>query len=601
MASGDRYAKLRDIGVRDIISLDTEFRTKIGARVEPVCMCARSILTDEVWKQWYEPGTSLSLPVDLHTLFVCFSAPAEWGYFEAAGWKLPVTIVDLFAEMMLRTNGCKGSTGKRIYPGLLSSLESYGIGVRMVDEKKDMRDLVLRGAPYSPTEKASILSYCLEDVDDTVKLFDAMLPHLSLDWPTGICRAMARGSFTRVVARTEFAGIPVDVESVNRLKQDWPVVMVKLATALEHDHKYGVYTIEEGNVKWSTAGFEKMVHRMGLSAVWPKTKSERFMTSDVEGREGKDVFKRMAELCPELEDLRQTRKTFSEMKKFDLPIGSDGRCRTYPWPWHTTTGRNQPRRGFLFALQKWARFLIAPPPGRSLAYIDLVSAEFGIAAALSQDKNMMATYNSGGDIYVSIARLAGAVPAGATKKSHPRERKLYKVAMLAAQYGMKMWGLAKSLGISEFEAGELLRDLHRMYATYFTWIDWAVIQAQINHKMIAPMGWELSVDEETNHGSLLNFPMQTGCGEILRVATCLMLDNGIQIDAMIHDATLTEAPSADIERNCKIVGECWTLASKKVLRGFELRSDCSVTTYPNRFNDPDGAAMWERLQAMIAA
>jgi hypothetical protein len=119
--------------------------------------------------------------------------------------------------------------------------------------------------------------------------------------------------------------------------------------------------------------------------------------------------------------------------------------------------------------------------------------------------------------------------------------------------------------------------------------------------MIAPMGWELSVDEETNHGSLLNFPMQTGCGEILHVATCLMLDNGIQIDAMIHDATLTEAASEDIDRNCKIVSECWALASKKVLRGFELRSDCSVTTYPNRFNDPDGAAMWDRLQAMIAA
>jgi hypothetical protein len=308
----------------------------------------------------------------------------------------------------------------------------------------------------------------------------------------------------------------------------------------------------------------------------------------------------MAELHPELEDLRQLRKTFSELKTFDLPIGLDGRCRTHPFPWWTVTGRNQPRKGFIYALPKWARFLVKPAPGRALAYLDLVSAEFGIAAALSQDRAMMETYRSGEDNYLKLAKLAGAVPQDATKESHPNQRKLYKVAMLAAQYGATEFGLSGQLGISKIEARDILNDLKRIYEKYFTWIECTVIFAQNDHRLTAPMGWAMSINEYTKPRSVFNFPMQAACAEILHIATTMMVDRGVQLCAMIHDAVLIEAAIEDIERDCEIAKECWRAASEIVLGGFALESDCTITRFPDRYFEKDGEAMWNRLQAMIA-
>jgi len=119
--------------------------------------------------------------------------------------------------------------------------------------------------------------------------------------------------------------------------------------------------------------------------------------------------------------------------------------------------------------------------------------------------------------------------------------------------------------------------------------------------MTAPMGWRITVNEDTNPRSLFNFPMQTSCAEILRVATTMMLDNGIQLCALVHDAVLIEAPLDRIGHDVAIAQQCWREASQIVLDGFALESDCVVTKYPDRYFDEDGEHMWLRLQEMIAA
>jgi DNA polymerase-1 len=588
-----KYAELRKFGVQDAIVLDTEFVARRGEQVQPVCLTAMSLFSGREWREFYRPEAPLPLPVDVKTLYVTYSAPSEWSYFLAAGWPLPISVIDLFAERMLLTNGAKDARGKRHVPSLLSSLEAYSIDAMSAAEKMEMRDLILRGGPFSPEEQTQILTYCMEDTLNTRKLFDAMLPTLD------IARAIQRGSYTRVVASVEYHGVPVDTDAIAKLKSDWPAIMVRLAEKLEFDHHYGVYSIVDGRAKWSTGGFNALVHRVGLARTWPKTKTGQFSTSD--GGKGGEVFKQMAELRPELKDLRQLKKTFGEMKVFDLPVGQDGRCRTYPFPWWTSTSRNQPKKGSIFSLPKWARFLANPAPGRALAYIDLVAAEFGIASALSHDAVMQGTYRSAEDNYLHLAKLAGAVPADATKKSHPQERKIFKISMLGSQYDMSEFGLAQKLEISVAEARSILDDLKRIYKVYFSWIEWAVFLAQANHVMTAPMGWRITVNQDTNPRSLFNFPMQCSCAEILRVATVMMLDNGIQLCALVHDAVLIEAPLDRLGHDVLITQQCWAEASKIVLDGFALESDCVITEYPDRYFDEDGEHMWNKLQEMIEA
>ena len=90
------------------------------------------------------------------------------------------------------------------------------------------------------------------------------------------------------------------------------------------------------------------------------------------------------------------------------------------------TGRNQPSNSqFIFGPSAWLRSLIKPPEGYAVSYLDFQQQEFGIAAALSGDPNMIEAYETG-DPYLTFAKQAGAVPPDATKKSHPKRTRAFQ-------------------------------------------------------------------------------------------------------------------------------------------------------------------------------
>ena len=213
---------------------------------------------------------------------------------------------------------------------------------------------------------------------------------------------------------------------------------------------------------------------------------------------------------------------------------------------------------------------------------------------------MMAAYCSKDDVYLATAKLTGAAPKSATKQSHAAIRGMYKVATLGMQYGMTVWGLVSKLGITEPEAQHLIDGMHRVYRTYFHWIDDLVPTSQALGKIEAPMGWAMHVDAGTNPRTLKNFPMQTSCGEIFRIAVDMMLDRGMMLCATVHDAVLIESSVKNIARDCGS-RRSWATASKIVLGGFELKTDCAVTKYPRRYIEESGKDMWDRVRNLIAA
>jgi DNA polymerase I len=586
------------LGIRDVIVLDTEYIARKGETVIPVCLCARSLSTGQEWRVFAEPSArqSCPLPVTPDVLYVCFSAPAEWSYFVACGWELPTTILDLYAEEMLLTNTQKAQNGRRYVPSLLLTLGKYGLDAMTAAEKEGMRDLILRGHPFSDEERNAILDYCMEDVAATTALLDKMLPLFSLE------DALLRGSFTRAVAWVETNGIPIDRIAYGRLVDNWSELTSSLARHIEQEHGYGVYEADKhGKMKWSQAGFVALVERTGLAEEWPRSASGKFRTADPDNKpDDEKIFKMMAQRYPYLEPLRQTRKLLTRLRHFSLPVGSDGRCRVHPWPWWTATGRSQPKGGgSIFSLPAWVRFLVKPGAGQAIAYVDLISAEFGIAAALSGDRAMMDAYRSGEDVYLRLAKMAGAVPPDATKKSHPEERKLYKVGMLGAQYGQTPFGLAGNAGIPLWKAEEVHRNLHKIYPQYWRWSEREILRAQISRKMSTPLGWHMPVDSKTPETALSNFPMQAACADILRLATIFMVDEGLALCATVHDAVLIEAQVEQIEADVEVAKQCWKRASEIVLGGFALDADSKIVRYPGVYEDEDGKDMWEQLQRML--
>jgi DNA polymerase I-like protein with 3'-5' exonuclease and polymerase domains len=242
--------------------------------------------------------------------------------------------------------------------------------------------------------------------------------------------------------------------------------------------------------------------------------------------------------------------------------------------------------------------LIRPAPGKSLAYIDWEQQEFGIAAALSGDRNMQTAYSSG-DPYLTFAKQAGAVPVTATKTSHQRDRERFKICALAVQYGMAEKSLATAIGRPEVVARELLQ-LHRQtYPAFWKWSQAAVDHAMLHGSIQTAFGWRLHVGRDSNPRSLANFPMQANGAEMLRLACCLATERGIDVCGPVHDAILVEADAADIHGIVHATQDAMREASSIVLDGFALRTDAKVVADGERYVDPRGQVMWERVSGIL--
>jgi DNA polymerase I-like protein with 3'-5' exonuclease and polymerase domains len=224
--------------------------------------------------------------------------------------------------------------------------------------------------------------------------------------------------------------------------------------------------------------------------------------------------------------LRELRAALSQMRKIDLAVGQDGRNRTMLSAFQASTSRNQPSTTkFIFGPGVWLRGLIKPPRGYGIAYIDWAQQEFGIAAALSGDRLMIAAYRSS-DPYLEFAKQAGAAPADATKATHKAVRDQFKSTVLAVQYGMGADSLAQRINQPPIRARELLQMHRETYRGFWAWSDQTLTHAMLTGGLHTAFGWRVHVPEVANVRSLRNFPMQANGAEMLRLACCRATESG---------------------------------------------------------------------------
>ncbi|MBL7186844.1 MAG: DNA polymerase I [Phycisphaerae bacterium] len=558
--------------------VDFEFSQPDGERPEPVCMVGREWRSGRVIRLWEDELQGLKAsPISggSNTLFVAYYASAELGCYLALRWPGPVRILDLCAEFKCKTSNLPVCCGR----SLLGALAYYGLGGVQAAEKDSMRELAMRGGPYTGSERRDLLDYCQSDVDALAKLIAAMLPEIDLP------RALLRGRNMAAAAVMEWNGTPIDTPTWSRLKDNWERIRSNLIVQVDRD--YGVYDRQT----FKMTRFTDYLIREDIP--WPRLASGSLALDD-------KTFKMMAEAHPQLHSLRELRKTLSVLKLTDLAVGSDGRNRCLLSCFGAKTGRNAPSTTkFIFGLPAWLRGLIKPDAGRALAYVDWEQQEFGIAAALSGDEAMIAAYESG-DPYLAFAKQAKAVPADATKQSHTRQRDLFKICALAVQYGMGETSLASAIKQTPSHARQLLR-LHReTYSTFWKWNDAAVNHAMLWGRLYTVFGWEIHVGPQSNPRSLSNFPMQANGSEMLRLACCLGTEQGIQVCAPVHDAALIEAPVEIVGTDIFRTQEAMAEASRAVLRGFELRTDVKIVRYPDRYMDSRGEAMWNMVMNILS-
>src|SRR5262249_61574159 len=99
--------------------------------------------------------------------------------------------------------------------------------------------------------------------------------------------------------------------------------------------------------------------------------------------------------------------------------------------------------------------------------------------------------------------------------------------------------------------------------------------------------------------SLRIFPMQANGSEMLRLATALVCGAGIRVCATVHDALIVECRTEEVKEVVPKVQHLIARASEYVLPGFPLRSDVKVFSYPDRFSDKRGLAMWQTVCRLL--
>jgi hypothetical protein len=385
-------------------------------------------------------------------------------------------------------------------------------------------------------------------------------------------------------AAMEHNGTPIDVETLQLLREQWTAIQDDLIANVDKD--YGVF---DGRT-FKADQFEQFLVREKIP--WARLASGRLDLGD-------GTFRQASKAYPIISPLRELRSALSDLRLNDLAVGRDGRNRTILSAFRSKTGRNQPSNSkYIFGPAVWLRSLIQPPPGHGIAYVDWSQQEFGIAAALSGDANMQAAYQSG-DPYFAFAKQAGAVPSDASKRTHGPTRELFKQCVLAVQYGMEADALAARIGQPPIVARELLRAHRETYRKFWAWSDAAVDTAMLHGSLHTVFGWTVHVDENANPRSLRNFPMQANGAEMLRLACCLATERGIEVCAPIHDAVLICAPLDRLDDDVTAMRAAMAEASRIVLGGFELRTDASLTRYPDRYSDSRGRVMWDRVMALI--
>ena len=378
---------LEALPFRHIVVADFEFEfgghasfeeaSRSGERQRPVCMVAKELRSGQTWRLWRDEfGLAPPFPIGPDAVFVAFYASAEFGCFRALNWPKPANILDLFAEFRERTNGLSTPAGA----GLVGALTYFGLDPISAQEKDRLRLLILRGGPWSESERKKILEYCETDIVALEQLLPAMLPPRSnrdIDLP----RALLRGRYMAAAAAMEWNGAPMDTTTLDLLRKHWTDIQDDLIAAI--DVNYGVY---EGRT-FKVALFEAYLIRNGIP--WPRLESGALDLS-------RDTFRQIAKSYAVIAPLHELRHALSEMRLNDLAVGHDGRNRTILSAFRAKTGRNQPSNTrFIFGPSVWLRGLIIPPPGHAIAYVDWSNQEVGIAAKLSGDEQMIAAYLTG--------------------------------------------------------------------------------------------------------------------------------------------------------------------------------------------------------------
>ena len=557
---------------KKIVVVDTEFQSDISNSYCTKALCAvyKDLKTEQTLKIWdYEENNLAQHHFDFEeTLFVCFYATAEVGYFLKQLMGRPPYIFDCWTEYakLYKNNrdlSLLAASTAYSYPNPISK-----------EEKEKFRDMCIKQNTWNKKEREEILDYCEGDVLMNEHVFYKVLNDLENicgnDYETLLEQAMARGQTMACYAKVTKNGMSIDIPKLNDFNEYWLLVKNEVIKKLNSE-----LNLWDDACKFSHSKFHQLIKKLDLLGEWPTTPMGKLKTN-------KETFELFDDYYPEIKKLKRIFNLLNASKLTEFAISEDARYRPYGGykPFGTHTGRCTPSSKWIFGTAKWARSFIKPPFGCAMVNLDFKSQETFIAAVISGDEKMLASYKSG-DFYMNTAILAGMAPTDATKETHPEIRKIWKTIVLATNYGQGARGMAKALkkfNKTYSEVAGLLMKYKEIYKTYFDWAEAKSNHAQVHGYISTSLGWDRHFPYAVpiNPRSLMNWPVQSEAGEILRNALIRLLNANIKVCATVHDSFLIECQLPELNEQIRIAKQCMIDAGTYIVGAEGMQVDVEI-------------------------
>lgn len=500
---------------------------------------------------------------------------------------------------------------------LLTSLHAFNVKSAVNRRfKDDVRQTILNNQQYSKWKWQQIKAYGPTDVKPLPELLKKVWQaHKAAESPIKLSEMLMRGEYVKALTILSFhnKGFPVDQTLLHRVFDNKAKVICHLQQQV--NDKYGeLYTRKKkvSTMTFNTKRFKNLVIENNYD--WTLTDKGKMPLLD------KAYFKKKVQQFPEFRLLYDVRKTLRALSNNNLVEQCvDGYIKPAIFPFAQKAGRNNhlPTKGFMLNLAPWMRSLIKPEPEKLIIGADWGQQEIAIAAVLSGDKNYLGVYNNKeGDVYLTLAKMAGAVPEDATKDSHPMMRHTFKSIQLGLGYGKGIKSLAVDVYesnkdeqghylLSKSEAYDLASNIYQWHKqkfnVYWEWIDDVITLSRSAGYYRSIDGWTYFIDSNTKDTQLINLPMQTNGAAMLRRAVIHCLKSK-QIDLLCthHDALYISCDTEDKETAVEQLIDSMNEACADILGNkVKIRIDVNVYEHQAGYSDSRGVIMLKKINELL--
>lgn len=308
-----------------------------------------------------------------------------------------------------------------------------------------------------PAEKVSW--YAAEDVDITLRLYELFAPRLKTDELSSVFQDIEM-PLVPVLAAMEREGVLLDVPFLKKLSDEAEKTIQSLTKDIH------ALAEEEFNINSPTQLREILFTKLGLKAEFAKKTKTGFSTAAGE-------LEKLLGQHPIIEKIMQYRELAKLQNTYllSLPDMVNAKTKRIHTSYNQTiaaTGRlssvdpnlqNIPVKGE--GLGAEIRKAFVAEKGYKLLSLDYSQIELRVVAHVSQDQEMLRTFNAGEDIHTKTAVGIFGVEPNQVTKDMRRHAKTINFGIL---YGLSAFGL--SYRIQELDHGDAKEYIEKYFQTY---------------------------------------------------------------------------------------------------------------------------------------